>query len=376
MSFIGGIDFRPLQSRISAQERAARCASPAFGHVFTEHMVSMSWSRELGWNKPELVPYGPLELDPATVGLHYGQVVFEGLKAFRTDDDRIFVFRPEAHARRFRRSAQRLMIPEFPDELFVRAVDALVYEDRAWIPDDPNVSLYLRPILFASEAALALRPAHEYRFLLMAFVTEGFFGQVPRPLTVWATTEYSRAATGGTGESKCAGNYAGTYLAQEQAAREGCDQVVWLDSVERRWVEELGGMNLFFVHGRGDRARLTTPPLTGTLLPGVTRDALLVLAADLGLAVTEEPITLDQWRRGCLDGEISEAFACGTAAGISSIGTVRTASGSWNVGDGAEGAVTAQLSRLLLGIRRGELPDPHHWMHPVGPAVAGRREQR
>ncbi|KUM80509.1 branched-chain amino acid aminotransferase [Streptomyces curacoi] len=364
----------PAARPLPADERARRTAAPAFGTVLTEHMVSARHDTTHGWHDARLEPYAPLSLDPATVGLHYGQVVFEGLKAFRTEDGSLAVFRPEDHARRLRESARRLMVPELPEELFLESVDALVAQDQAWLPDDPDMSLYLRPVVFASEATLALRPAHEYRYLLLACVTEGYFGRAQRPVRVWVTEEFSRAAPGGTGAAKCAGNYAAGLLAQETARAHGCDQVVWLDAAEHRWVEEMGGMNLFFVFGTGDDARLVTPPLGGTILPGVTRDSILRLAPELGLPVAEAPVSLEEWRKGCEAGEITEVFACGTAARVSPVNEVCTAETSWTVGEGTMGAVTARLSRELFAIQRGAVPDRRGWLRAVPgtvPAPAG-----
>ena len=338
----------------------------AFGTAFTEHMVSMSWNAEDGWHGFELGPHAPLQMDPAMIGLHYGQVVFEGLKAHRTADGGVAVFRPDAHGARLQASSRRLMIPELPVADFLTAVDALAGVDQAIIPDDPGISLYLRPIVFASERTLALRPATEYRFLLLAFLTEGYFGTAWRPVSVWVTDEYSRAAPGGTGAAKCAGNYAAAFAASQAAETAGCDQVVWLDPVERRWVEEMGGMNLFFVHRSGKRVRIVTPPLTGTLLPGVTRDAILRLAPALGLETAEEPIAIEQWRKRCESGEITEVFACGTAAQISPVNRIRGATGEWTVGDGSgPGEVTHRLFEELSGIQRGHRTDRFGWLRKV-----------
>jgi branched-chain amino acid aminotransferase len=347
---------------LRSSEAPAR--SLAFGTAFTDHMASASWHADLGWSGMETVPHAPLVVDPAMVGLHYGQSVFEGLKAHRVPGG-VAVFRPDAHAARMRVSARRLMMPELPDAAFLAAVDAVVGADQDALPDDPDVSMYLRPIIFASERTLALRPAREYRFLLMAFLTEGYFGAGQRPVNVWVTTEFSRAAPGGTGAAKCAGNYAGSLMAQEAAREQGCDQVVWLDPVERRWVEEMGGMNLFFVLGSGAQARLVTPPLNGNLLPGVTRDSILRLAPGLGLAAEERMVSVEEWRRGCASGEITEVFACGTAARITAVGAVRSVDGGWTVGDGAVGAVTQRLFETLSGVQAGRLPDRHGWLRRV-----------
>src|SRR5919112_2058234 len=258
-------------ARRSDAERAALMADPGFGRVHTDHMVAIRWDAEQGWHDARLTAYEPLQLDPSSMVLHYGQAIFEGLKAYRQPDGGVAVFRPEENARRFNRSAARLAMPELPVELFLDAVDVLVDTDRAWVPTAEGQSLYLRPFMIATEAQVGMRPAHEYLFLLIAFPVTPFFPGEVKPVTVWLSDEYVRAAVGGTGEAKCAGNYAGSLLAQSQAAEQGCDQVVWLDAVERRWVEEMGGMNLFFVFGD----RLLTPALTGTLLPGVVRDSLL-----------------------------------------------------------------------------------------------------
>ena len=272
---------------------------PGFGEVFTEHMVTMAWNANAGWHGLELLPYGSLPMDPAMVGLHYGQVVFEGLKAHRRSDGSIALFRPDMHALRFRLSAQRLAMPPLPQGMFIEAAEILARKDGAMLPDDPAVSLYLRPIMFASEARLALRPAREYKFLLIACVTGGFFGNQVAPVSVMVSHGYSRAAPGGTGTSKCAGNYAASYAAQVEAEEAGCQQVVWLDAVERRWIEELGATNIFFVRGGSRGAQVSTPELTGTMLAGVTRDSILTVAADLGYYPVEEKVSLDQWREEC-----------------------------------------------------------------------------
>lgn len=342
--------------------------APAFGEAFTANMVTAGWTADDGWHPPRLRPYGPLPMDPGMVGLHYGQAVFEGLKAHRLVDGSVAVFRLDSHARRFQRSAHRLAMPEPPVELFRAAVEELVRADRSTLPDDPAVSLYLRPILFASEPSLALRPAREYQLVVMAFVTGGFFGDSPPPLSVMVSRSYSRAAPGGTGSSKSAGNYAAAYLAQREAEEAGCQQVVWLDAAERRWVEELGATNIFFVRGRGPDARVATPSLTGTLLPGITRDSLLTLAADLGHPTSEERVSLAQWRAESTTGEISESFACGTAAVVTPIGRVRDTAaegGDWTIGGGAAGPVTLALRDALIDVQHGRSPDRHGWLHSV-----------
>ena len=232
-------------------------------------------------------PHAPLTLDPATNSLHYGQSIFEGLKAYRTLDGGLALFRPERNAARFNRSAVRLAMPELPEDVFVSSVEALVELEARWVPTDAERSLYIRPFMLGTEVGLGVRPSAEYEFLIIAAPAGAYFAGGIQPVSVWLTDDYVRASPGGTGEAKCAGNYAASLVAQAEAAGHGCDQVVWLDAAERRWVERDGGMNLFFVYGEGPHARLLTPALTGSLLPGITRESLLTLAADLGYDVGE-----------------------------------------------------------------------------------------
>ena len=359
------IDIRPTATPLPADERAKRLADPGFGRYFTDHMVTARWTAERGWHEAQLRPYGTIELDPAVMALHYGQLIFEGLKAYRWADGSIALFRPLENARRFQRSGARLAMPPLPEELFLQSIEVLVSRDRDWVPDSHEHSLYLRPFMLSTEVGLGVRPASEYLFMLIAAPSASYFPQGVKPVTVWLSEDYTRAGPGGTGEAKVAGNYAASLVAQAQAMTEGCDQVVWLDAVERRWVEEMGGMNIFFVYGTGAGARLVTPSLTGTLLPGVTRDSLLTLAKDLGYAVEEGRVSVDEWQAGNADGAITEVFACGTAALITPIGQVKTASAAWQVGDGGAGPITMQLRSALLDIQYGAAPDPHGWIHKL-----------
>jgi branched-chain amino acid aminotransferase len=356
-------------NRMPAADRERILANPGFGKVFSEHMAVAHWARGRGWHDAEVRPYGPIAMDPGTSVLHYAQAVFEGLKAYRLQHGRVAVFRPDANAARFRRSARRLALPELPDAAFVDAIDLLVGLDADWVPSAPEHSLYLRPFMYASEVNLSVHPSDEVTFVLIGSPSGSYFPTGVKPVTVWLSEDFSRAAPGGTGAAKTGGNYAGSLLAQAQAADQGCDQVVWLDAIEHRWVEEMGGMNLFFVFGTGPRARLVTPALTGTLLPGVTRDALLILGKDLGYDVEEGRISVEQWQSGCADGSLSEVFACGTAAVITPVGAVKSARGSWTVGDGKPGAISMRLRQALVDIQRGAAPDVHGWMHAVPPSA-------
>jgi len=333
--------------------------------MFTGHLVTATWSPDRGWSALELAPFADFTMHPGMIGLHYGQVIFEGLKAHRTVAGSVGVFRPEDHARRFRSSARRMAMPELPEEMFLRAVDDLVAADHAWLSDDPTLSLYLRPFMFGTDANLMLRPSNGYTFALIAFVAGGFFGDRVSAIDVWVSHEYHRAFPSGTGDVKVAGNYAPTFLAQRHAAENGCQQVLWLDSTEGRYVEELGGMSIFFVRAGGDRVELVTPDLTGTLLPSVTRRSLLTLAARAGYAVSEERVSLSQWRAQCRSGLMTEAFACGTAAVVTPIRRVRDAGGDWVVGTGEPGPVSLALRQALVDVHHGVAPDPDGWLRSV-----------
>ena len=340
-------------------ERVAEVlAKPGFGQHFTDHMVTIRWNREKGWHDAEVGPYSSLSLDPAAMVLHYGQAIFEGLKAYRQPDGSIASFRPEANAERFRASARRMAMPELPDELFLESVRQILAVDDRWVPSAEEESLYLRPFMISTEKGLGVRPASEYLYVLIASPAGSYFAGGVRPVSVWLSTEYVRAAPGGTGAAKFAGNYAASLVAQAQAAEKGCDQVVWLDAVERRWVEEMGGMNLFFVMGD----KVITPELTGTLLPGITRSSLLELASDLGLSVEERRISTDEWEKANASGELTEVFACGTAAVITPVGHVKHAGGEFDIADGGTGSVTKQLRERLTGLQHGHVADTRGWM--------------
>jgi branched-chain amino acid aminotransferase len=359
-------EIRASGTAVPAAQRAQMLAAPGFGSVFTDHMATIGWTEDRGWHDPRIEPYGPITLDPAAAVFHYGQEIFEGLKAYWQADGSVAAFRPQANAARFNRSAVRLAMPELPESLFVRAIELLVTQDRPWVPAAAGHSLYLRPFMIATQTGLGVsKPSSSYLFTLIASPVSGYFGGEVRPVTVWLSQDYSRAAPGGTGEAKCGGNYAAAFAGQQQALDHGCDQVVWLDAAERRWVEEMGGMNLFFVHGSGADARIVTPATTGSLLHGMTRDSLLKLGPDLGIPAVEDRVSVQDWQRGCASGEITEAFACGTAAVITPIGAVRGTGAEWTIGDGRAGPVTSRLRDELVAIQNGSSPDRYGWMHPL-----------
>jgi branched-chain amino acid aminotransferase len=361
----GPLEFTVARSTHPAtdEQRTAIMTNPPFGQYHTDHMVSITYTDEQDWHDARVLPYGLIELDPSAIVLHYAQEVFEGLKAYRWPDGSIVSFRPEANAARLRSSARRLAIPELPGEVFIESLRQLIAVDGAWVPPPGGEeSLYLRPFIFATEPGLGVRPAKEYRYLVIASPVGAYFPRGIRPVSVWLSTEYVRAAPGGTGAAKFGGNYAASLVAQAQAVENGCDQVVWLDAVERRYIEEMGGMNLFFVFGSGGSARLVTPELTGTLLPGITRDSLLQLAIDAGFTVEERKIDIEEWQKKTAAGEITEVFACGTAAVITPVSSVKHADGEFTIADGEPGEITMALRDTLTGIQRGTFADTHGWM--------------
>ncbi|MFI6298114.1 branched-chain amino acid aminotransferase [Nonomuraea sp. NPDC050790] len=346
----------------TAAEREAVLASPGFGKAFTDHMVSIDYTEGAGWHDARLTPYGPLTLDPATSVFHYAQELFEGLKAYRHANGSIVTFRPYANAARFNQSCLRMAMPELLEDTFVEALEVLVQADRDWVPTTEGHSLYLRPFIIATQVGLGVNyPSENYRFMVIASPAASYFSGGVKPVSVWLSTDYTRAAPGGTGAAKCGGNYAGAFVAQREAVAQGCDQVVWLDSHEHRYVEEMGGMNLFFVYGD----RLLTPALTGTLLPGITRESILTLAGDLGLKAEEGRLSIEEWQAGCESGELTEVFACGTAAVVTPVGSVKGADRAWTVGDGTPGPVTMRVRDELVGIQYGTRPDPHAWIHKI-----------
>jgi branched-chain amino acid aminotransferase len=352
----------PSAQPTSDEERKAMLANPGFGRVFTDHMVTITWTPDAGWHDATLRPYGPLSLDPATAIFHYGQSIFEGFKAYAQPDGSIKTFRPDANGRRFQRSAKRLALPELPVDDFVAAADLLISTDRGWVPTEEEKSLYVRPFMMATEAFLGVRPANHVTFLVIASPAGAYFSGGLHPVSIWLSEEYTRAAPGGTGAAKCGGNYAASLLAQQEASANGCDQVVFLDAVEKRWVEELGGMNVYFVFDDGS---LVTPPTSGTILEGVTRDAIHTIAAERGHRVEERPIDVDEWRRGIADGRITEVFACGTAAVVTPLGRLAWRGGDLSIGDGHTGKVTQDIRDALLAVQYGQVPDVHGWMHTV-----------
>lgn len=361
------LDIQLVENRLDDAARRERMRSPRFGSVFTEHMVSARWTKAGGWQDAKIVPFAPIALSPGSSVLHYGQSIFEGFKAYRWADGSVHMFRPMSNARRMCLSARRLAMPEPPMEHFLDMVDQLVRLEQSWVPSEEEHSLYVRPLMFATQVGLGVRPSDEYQLLIMLSPVGSYFPSGIKPVTVWLAQDYIRAAPGGTGAAKFAGNYGASLIAQAHAIEQGCDQVVWLDAIERRYVEEMGGMNIFFVFkGENGQPTLVTPDLeSGTLLPGITRDSLLQLARDRGYGAVERRISIDEWNQALRDGALTEVFACGTAAVITPIGTVKSNLGTWIVNNNQMGPVASEMRKALLDIQYGRAEDRYGWMHRV-----------
>ncbi len=349
----------PHPAPVPGATRAEAIVDPGFGKVFTDHMVTIEWDEDRGWHSATLGPRGPLSLDPACAVLHYAQEIFEGLKAYRLADGTMALFRPEQNARRFNHSADRLAMPHVPEDVFVEAIRQLVLADRDWFPTVEGGSLYVRPFMIATEAFLGVRPAKQYKFLVIVSAAGNYFKSGAPAVSIWVSQDYTRAAPGGTGAAKCGGNYAASLVPHANAVRRGHDQVCFLDAAEHRWVEELGGMNLFFVL---DDGTLITPPLSGTIRAGITRDSLITLAREDGLTVVAVRDAIDQWRADAESGRLTEAFACGTAAVVTAIGKVASRDGEFVVGSGGTGQTTQRLRDKLVAIQRGTAEDRHGWV--------------
>lgn len=344
--------------RLDVAAREAILEAPGFGKHFTDHMVSIEWTADRGWVDARVMPYGPLVMDPASSVFHYGQEVFEGLKAYRHDDGGIYTFRPEQNARRLNTSATRLALPHLPVPTFVESLKQLVRADSDWVPAGGENSLYFRPFMIADESFLGVRSAHKVRYMVIACPVGPYFEHGIKPLSIWLSTKYSRAGRGGTGEAKCGGNYAASLLPQQEAYDNGCAQVLFTDAATNT-IDELGGMNIFFVHGENT---LVTPTLNGNILHGITRDSIIQLARDRGMTVEERDVTIDEWRSGVDSGQITEVFACGTAAVITPIGQLKTPDFVIGAADTEPGEVSMSLRAELTGIQHGRVEDRHGWL--------------
>ncbi len=342
---------------IADDERARVLAEPGFGKHFTDHMVSIDWTEDGGWHDARIEPYGPLQMDPASAVLHYGQEIFEGMKAYRRADGSVWTFRPDQNAKRMQRSAARLALPQIPEELFLEAIRRLVEVDEAWVPTGGEDSLYLRPFMIANEVFLGVRAAQTVRFMVIASPAGPYFAGGVKPVSIWLSREYNRAGKGGTGAAKCGGNYAASLLPTQIAVANGCAQVLFLNEAGSD-LEELGGMNIVLVKADGT---LVTPE-SESILDGVTRNSLLQLAEDAGHTVERRPVSLAEWRDGVADGSITEVFACGTAAVVTPIAALRSPDETIGDPDAPAGPVSLALRAALTDIQYGRAADPHGWM--------------
>jgi len=328
-----------------------------FGQYFTDHMFVMRWTRAAGWHDAEIAPYADFSMDPAAMVFHYGQAIFEGLKAYKSKNGEILLFRPRDNFERMNRSAMRMCMPRIPADRMLQALKALVYLDRNWVPTAPGATLYLRPTMIATEPALGLRPSDEYLFFILASPVGAYYAEGFNPVKIYVESNYVRAVPGGVGEAKTAGNYAASVKALTEAQRNGYSQVLWLDALEHKYIEEVGTSNAFFVIND----ELITPPLGGTILPGITRDSVLTLARDWGMKVNERKITIDEVIAAAEDGSLGEVFSTGTAAVISPLGELFYKGEKIIVNNGETGPVAQRMFDELQAIQFGERPDQHGW---------------
>lgn len=333
-------------------------ANLGFGLHFTDHMFIMHWNRERGWYNAEICPYRNFSLDPAAMVFHYGQEIFEGLKAYRGQDNAILLFRPQANLQRMNDSALRMCMPRFPPEAVLKAMKALVYLDRDWVPASEGATLYLRPTMIATEAAIGLRAAEEYLFFIIMSPVGSYYAGGCEPVRIFVEDTYIRAAPGGVGEAKTGGNYAASLKAQTEAKKKGYAQVLWLDAVERKYVEEVGTSNIFFVIGD----ELITSPLTGSILPGITRDSVLQLARDLGIKTAERRLSIDEVFAAHAAGTLKESFGTGTAAVISPVGELCYKERTIAINGGKAGQLSTMFLHELQALQRGQREDRHQWL--------------
>lgn len=332
-----------------------------FGRIFTDRMFIAEWKAGAGWVDARIQPYAPFVLDPACLVFHYSQEIFEGLKAYKWQDGTIALFRPEMNARRFNLSAERLCMPEVPEELFREGIERLVSLERDWIPTSEGTSLYIRPTLIAVEPVLGVKPSEHYYFYVILSPVGAYYASGFNPVKIMVEDHYVRAVPGGTGEAKTGGNYASSLKAALEAKKKGFDQVLWLDGVQRRYIEEVGAMNMLFAYGN----KVVTAPMTGSILNGVTRDSVLKLAESLGFVVEERQLDIFELVEDIRAGRVTEAFGSGTAAVITPVGTLNFKGENYTVGGGGVGTLTRKLYDTLTGIQYGRIPDSFGWVRKI-----------
>ncbi len=352
---------------IKIEKTAAPKAKPqkgeklGFGHIFTDHMFIMNYTEGKGWHDARIVPYGPISLDPSAMVFHYGQEMFEGLKAYKGADGKAYLFRPDMNAKRANKSNDRLCIPHIPEEDFVEAVRAVVEVDKDWIPEEEGTSLYIRPFVIATDEFLGVAPSKTYLFMVILSPSGAYYASGLAPVGIWIEDEYVRAVKGGMGFAKTGGNYAASLIAQVKAHDDGYSQVLWLDGVERKYIEEVGAMNIFFKIG----GKVLTPMLNGSILPGVTRDSVLRLCREWGYEVEERRISVDELVAAAKNGTLEEVWGTGTAAVVSPVGKLRYQDDVMQIGGGEIGELTQKLYDEITGIQWGKRPDPFGWRKEV-----------
>ena len=328
-----------------------------FGKIFTDHMFVMNYTAGQGWHDARIVPYQPISLEPSAMVFHYGQTMFEGLKAYKGVDGKAYLFRPDMNAKRANASNDRLCIPRIPEEDFVQAIKAVVKVDEDWIPTDPGTSLYVRPFIIATDEFLGVAPSKTYLFIVILSPSGAYYASGLNPVGIWIEDEYVRAVRGGIGFAKTGGNYAASLIAQVKAHDDGYSQVLWLDGVERKYIEEVGAMNIFFkINGK-----IVTPMLSGSILPGITRNSVITLCRDWGYDVEERRISVDELIEAQKSGALEEVFGTGTAAVISPVGKLRYMDEVMTIGDGNIGPVTQKLYDTITGIQTGKIEDKYGW---------------
>ena len=332
-----------------------------FGKYFTDYMFTMDWTKEMGWHNATIEPYGPIQLDPATMVLHYAQETFEGLKAYKTKEGKVLLFRPEMNAKRFANSNRRLCMEILPEDMFVDAIATLVSYEKDWIPTAEGTSLYIRPFMFATESAVGVHPSNAYKFMIVLSPVGAYYPEGVNPVKIYVEDEYVRATKGGTGFTKCGGNYAASIAAQVKAEKLGYTQVLWLDGVERKYVEEVGTMNAMFIIDN----KIVTAPCDGTVLPGVTRDSVIQLLKSWGYVVEERHLSIEELMEAGRNGSLQEAFGTGTAAVISPIGELNYKGEIIKINNFKTGETTQRLYDTLTGIQWGKLEDTFHWTYEV-----------
>ena len=329
-----------------------------FGTIFTDHMFVMNYEKGKGWFDPRVVPYQPISLEPSAMVFHYGQEMFEGLKAYRADDGRALLFRPDMNAKRTNNTNKRLCIPEIPVEDFIQAVQAVVKVDEAWIPNKPGTSLYIRPFIIATDPFLGVRPSDTYLFIIILSPVGAYYPEGLNPVKIWIEDDYVRAVKGGIGEAKTGGNYVASMAAQLKAHEEGYSQVLWLDGVERKYIEEVGAMNIFFkINGK-----VLTPMLNGSILPGITRNSVIALCKEWGYEVEERKISVDELYEASVNGTLEEVWGTGTAAVISPVGHLRFQDQVMQIKDGGIGELSQKLYDTVTGIQLGKIEDTRGWV--------------